>query len=75
MVGVSGHLAEDDTDVAAAEAERVRERGADRLFAGFVGDVAEVALGVGVVEVDGRAGSPGARRRRGRPGPRRPPWR
>ena len=50
----AGEPAEDQGDVLAAEAEAVRERDVDLLAAGLVGDVVEVAVVAGVVEVDRR---------------------
>src|SRR5688572_13527886 len=44
----------DQRGVAAAEAEGVGDGDADRPLLGGVGDVAEVAIGIGLVEVDRR---------------------
>ena len=51
--------ADDQAAVVAAEAEAVGDGVADAGLAGAVGDVVEVAVGVGVVEVDGRVDDPG----------------
>src|SRR5262245_38546333 len=47
------HPLQNDARVVPAEADRVGERHVDLHAAGLVGDVVEVAVGVGLLEVDG----------------------
>src|SRR5579885_1974870 len=57
-----GEAPQDERDVLPAETETVGQRHLDRLLAGHVRDIVQVALGVRVIQVDRRRHDPVAHR-------------